>query len=206
MPWNFASALLDRLVRDSDLERDRDRRERIQHVVQPGQVQVTGSVRPSVARVTSKCVRRPSRRTFSARTSALFAEAVADDRTIHLRRMLLDVRVVAAEHREPVERQVVQELDEALLEPPEVAVVRAEMIVVDVRDDRDHRLQVQERRVALVGLGDEILAGAEPRIACRRSRAGRRSRTWDPRRPRRASHAIRLVVVVLPCVPAIAMP
>ena len=82
--------------------------------------------------------------------------------------------IVHAQHRETVERQVVQELDEALLEPLEVAVVRAEMIVVDVGDDGDHRLQMQERGIALVRFGDQVFARAEPRVACPRSSAGRR--------------------------------
>ena len=45
----------------------------------------------------------------------------------------------------------------------------AEVIGVDVGDDRDHGLQVQERGVALVGLGHEVVAAAEPRVARRRS-------------------------------------
>jgi hypothetical protein len=77
------------------------------------------------------------------------------------------VRIVHAQHRQAVERQVVQERDEARLELLEVAVVRAEMIVVDVGDDGDHRVQVQERRVALVGLRHQVLAGAEPRVGAR---------------------------------------
>jgi hypothetical protein len=45
------------------------------------------------------------------------------------------VLVVGTQHRKPVERQIVQECDEALLEPREISVVRRQMIVVDVRDD-----------------------------------------------------------------------
>ncbi len=84
------------------------------------------------------------------------------------------MRIVGAQHGESVERQVVQEVDEALLQPPEIAVMRGQVIVVDVGDDRDHRLQVQERGIALVGLGHQIAAGAEARIDCRRSSGGRR--------------------------------
>ena len=75
----------------------------------------------------------------------------------------MHVIVVAAHDGEAVERQVVQEVHEALLEPLEVTVVRDEVIVVDVGDDRDERLQVRERRIALVRLGDEIMAGTEAR-------------------------------------------
>src|SRR6185436_3840542 len=77
------------------------------------------------------------------------------------------VRVIAAYDGETIERQVVQEVDEAALQALEVAAVCDEMIVVDIRDDRDERLQVRERRVALVCFRDEILAGAQTRIAVR---------------------------------------
>ena len=39
------------------------------------------------------------------------------------------------------------------------------MIGVDVRDDGDHRLQVEERRIRFVGLDDDEIAVPEPRIA-----------------------------------------
>ncbi len=58
--------------------------------------------------------------------------------------MLRTVRVVGAQHRESVERQIVQKIDEALLEPGEIAVVCRQVIVVDVGDDGDHRLQMHE--------------------------------------------------------------
>ena len=95
----------------------------------------------------------------------ILAEAVAHGRASDLRQDLAHDLVVAAEHGEAVEREVVQELDEALLQFLEVAAVRAEVVVVDVGDDRDHRLQVQERGVALVRLGDEVAAGAELGVA-----------------------------------------
>ena len=47
-------------------------------------------------------------------------------------------------------------------------------------------VQVQERRVGLVGLGDEELAVAEPRVRARGRAGARRSRTSDRARLRRA--------------------
>jgi len=61
----------------------------------------------------------------------------------------------------------VQKVDEARLQLREVPLVRTEMVVVDIGDDRDHRLQMHERGIALVGLGDQIAARAEARIAVR---------------------------------------
>jgi hypothetical protein len=91
----------------------------------------------------------------------VFAESVGDVRPRDLREQRAHDCVVGAEHRQPVERQVVQELDEARLELLEIAAMRREVVRVDVRDDRDHRLQVHERCVALVGLGDQVLPRAE---------------------------------------------
>ena len=109
-----------------------------------------------------------------ARMSASAIDAVSDDRARDARHQARCHRIVGAHDRDAVERHVVQEVDEALLEPLEVAVVRGEMIVVDVGDDRHHRMQMHERRVALVGLGDQVIAGAEPRVAAGALRAGRR--------------------------------
>jgi len=80
--------------------------------------------------------------------------------------------VVRAQHRQAVERQVVQKVDKALLEEPEVPAVRAEVIVVDVGDDRDQRLQMRERGVALVGLGDQVTPA--PGARCWRRSSGAR--------------------------------
>ncbi len=74
------------------------------------------------------------------------------------------LRVVLAHHREPVERQVAQELDEGRLEPLEVLAVRLHVVGVDVGHHRDHRLEVEERRVGLVGLGHQELALAQARV------------------------------------------
>ena len=60
-----------------------------------------------------------------------------------------------------------QKIHEALTQAIEVAFVRAEVIVVDIGDHRDQRLQVQERRIALIGLGHEISTGTESRIGPR---------------------------------------
>ena len=76
------------------------------------------------------------------------------------------------------------------------------MLVTTASDRRE----IQERRVGLIGLGDEELALAEPRVGVGGQAAGRRSRTSGSRPPSASTDAMRLVVVVLPCVPAMAMP
>ncbi len=93
-----------------------------------------------------------------------FAEAVGHGRTGDLRENLADHRIVAANHGESVERQVVEEFDEGLLQLVEVAFVGRHVVGVDIGDHRDHRLQVQEAGIALVGLGDQVAAAAELRV------------------------------------------
>ena len=71
------------------------------------------------------------------------------------------------------------------------------MVRFDIGDDGDHRLQVQERGVALIGLGNQETAGAELGIG-----AGAVEQSADNEgRINSASakmEAIRLVVVVFP--------
>jgi hypothetical protein len=75
-----------------------------------------------------------------------------------------DFRIVNAQHRQPVERQAVQEFRERRLHVGEIATVVFQVIRVDVGDDRHRRVQAQEAAVAFVGFRDEPLAAAEARI------------------------------------------
>jgi hypothetical protein len=70
-----------------------------------------------------------------------------------------------------VERHLVDELDERLLQPGEVVAVGVHVVGVDVRDDGHHREQVEERRVRLVGLDDDVVARAEARVGAGRVEA-----------------------------------
>jgi hypothetical protein len=58
--------------------------------------------------------------------------------------------VVAAQHRRAVERNVLDELDERLLDGFEAAVM-VEVLGIDVGDDRDRAVEPQEAAVAFVG-------------------------------------------------------
>jgi hypothetical protein len=75
--------------------------------------------------------------------------------------------VVAAHHGQSVERQVVHEIHERLFQTLHVVVIGAQVIGIDVGHHRDHRLQVQERGIALVGLGNQITAGTETCVCMR---------------------------------------
>jgi hypothetical protein len=72
----------------------------------------------------------------------------------------LDFGVVGADRREAVERDVLDEVLEALLHRVEVAPV-VQVLGVDVGDDGHGGLQLQERPVALVGLDHDPVALAD---------------------------------------------
>ena len=94
--------------------------------------------------------------------------------------------IVDAQHRDAVERQALHEIEKRLAQPPEVVAVGFHVVGVDVGDHREHRLQIQERRVRLVGLDHDEFAAARASRASRPPPAGRRSRRSDPCRLRRA--------------------
>ena len=72
--------------------------------------------------------------------------------------------IVGARDDAAVERHLVGEVDERLLQVVEAAVV-LEVLVVDVRNHRNRRKQFQKRPVALVRLRHHELAASEPRVA-----------------------------------------
>ena len=94
-------------------------------------------------------------------------EAVGHHVARRVLRQRRDFRIVDAQHRQPVERQAMQEFGEGFLHLREVAAVVLEMVGVDVGDHRDRGIQAQERAVAFVGFGDQPLAAAEARVRAR---------------------------------------
>ena len=90
--------------------------------------------------------------------------AVHEHRLGHEWQDLADVLIVGAEHRAAIERQVLQELHERLSQAREVMLIGIHVIGIDVRDHRNHRLQVQKGGVRFVRLDDDEIAAAEPRV------------------------------------------
>ena len=76
--------------------------------------------------------------------------------------------VVGAGNHRAVERHLVGEFDERL---PQVlpAPVAFHVLAIDVRHHGNRRRQLQERSVALVGLGNHVIAASEPRVAAERA-------------------------------------
>ena len=105
----------DRGIGHSELARHGDRRQRIAHVVGAGRFSITGSgcARPGSAR-RSAC-RSLALEHAGAHVHAL-AQPVGHERPADARQDAAHLLIIAAQHRQAVERQVVQELDEALLE------------------------------------------------------------------------------------------
>jgi len=91
----------------------------------------------------------------------VFAEAVSHGRTLDQRQDFTHYRIVQAYHGQTVERQVMQKLNEGFLQLVEVTVVGRHVVFVNVGHDGHKRLQVQEARVAFIGFGDQVAAGAE---------------------------------------------
>ena len=152
------------------LAADRDRGERVLHVVQAGQVELDGQVGRTFGlrdEAHATAVIRDVGRT-DARVGG---HPVGHDRLGDRRQDLAHVRIVDAEHRDAVERQSLREIDERPLQALEVVAVRLHVIGVDVGDHRHRRREVEKRRVGFVGLGDEEVALAEPRVRIRRQEA-----------------------------------
>ena len=58
-----------------------------------------------------------------------------------------------------------EELDESFLQLVEVTAIGAHVVHVDIGDHRDHRLQVKEAGVTLIGFGDQVTAAAQLRVS-----------------------------------------
>jgi hypothetical protein len=74
------------------------------------------------------------------------------------------VGIVQTQHRHPVKRKSLHEIEKRLAQSPEVVAIRLHMIRVDVGHHREHGLQVEKRRVRFVGLDHDELAFAELRM------------------------------------------
>src|SRR6266436_1747858 len=153
---------LDRGERDFEVEPDTDRRERVEHVVAPRDLE--GDLAEQALALIDLEAAGHARELQPARDEVgTRLEPVRDDPLLDAREQELDVRLIQAQHRRAVERHLVDERDERVADHVEAPVV-VEVLGVDRRDDRDRRRQLQERPVGLVGLGDEELALAQSRV------------------------------------------
>ena len=98
----------------------------------------------------------------------VIAEAVGGDVTPYARDQIADHRIIDAHYRTAVKRQIVQKVDKRLLQVFEVALVGVHMVSFNIGHYRHHRLQMQERGVALVRFRNQVTTAAEPRMRARR--------------------------------------
>src|SRR6185437_1091339 len=133
----------DRGIVYAELRRHRTRSKRVQHVVRAWKVDGDLEGRPATACNPDPRLQPEPPDVDGAHVGRL-AEAVCQDRPADALQNAAHVLIVQTQYRQSVERQVVQEPDEALLQSLEVAAMGRQMIVVDVGDDRDERLQMHE--------------------------------------------------------------
>ena len=142
-----------------DLETDRDRRQRVQHVVVAGHVQFQRTERAS-ERLDLKARAMRQQLHVARAHLALLAGSVARVTLGDRGQNLAHLRVVGAHNAGAIEGHAIRKVGERLTQSLDIAEV-IQMLAVDVGDHRDRRRQAQERAVALVGFGHQELAMAE---------------------------------------------
>ena len=152
------------IVCDLQFARNRDRGERIPHVVEARKLQVDFERLFAIFPMHVEAGHGTCIGDVRGRNVGVALDAVGHDRPSNVGKDCIDAGVVSADHREAVEWQVVQELDEALAQFLDVAFVRGHVIDIDVRNNRQHRLQAHEGCIALVGFRHQVVTQSEARI------------------------------------------
>ena len=101
------------------------------------------------------------------RKSESSRSAVGDGPALHAGEQPPQIVVVVAGDDHSVERHRVHELQEGLLHVVHVAIA-IHVLAIDVGHHREDRRELQERAVALVGLGHQVLRLAQPRVGAHR--------------------------------------
>ena len=123
---------------------------------------IRGSAAPALHRGADR--QRPEHHVGRGDIRVRSVDAVRDHATRHAGNDRRKVRVVGAGDDGAEKRDLVGEIDERLLEVVESAVA-LEVLVIDVRNHRNCRKQLEKTPVALVRLRDHQLAAAQPRVA-----------------------------------------
>src|SRR5260364_103893 len=113
--------------------------------------------------------------------------------------------IVDTQDSDAIKRQALRKIDERLLKLRKVVRITLHMVSVDIGNDLNHRRQRLKQGIGFIRFNNDKFTRAEPRV---RARAIEPSANDESRikPPSASALAIRLVVVVLPCVPATAMP
>ena len=139
-----------------ELEPDRDRRQRVQHIVPARHRHEHALDQPPLAVDAEHRHVEPAaaivRLDIVGAKVGQRRRAIGDDPPVaDPAEDALHLGMVDAHHREPVEGHILDELDEGVLDRVEAAIM-LEMLGIDVGDDRDRPVEPQEAAVALVGL------------------------------------------------------
>src|SRR5512143_2375295 len=148
--------------RDSEFQGDRRRGQGVADVVAAGRPE-EDLAEPLAPCEDGEPVRHPGRDHILRTVIRGTGEPVGDVGLLHGGDQLLDIRVVDAQDREPVEGDLVDEVEERLLDLPDPRI-EIEVLRVDVGDHRHRRGKLQERAVALVRLRDKELSLAQLRV------------------------------------------
>ena len=82
----------------------------------------------------------------------------------YLQQNLLYPGIVQAQHCKTVEGKLMEKLHKTLAQAPEIAAVGSHMIAIDTCQHRNNRLKTQERAIALIRLGYEVLTSTKARM------------------------------------------
>ena len=161
--------LQQRGIANLQLGGNRNCRQRIQDVVVARQVQHHVQVGCACWEFTLYCemhLRTDSTNIHGAKMRRLI-DAIAAHTAIDAAHDVTHTRIVSAHHRCAIERHTVQEVHKRGMQTPQVMAIGFHMVGIDIRHHRHHRQQVQERRIRLIGLDDDVLAGTQPGIDAR---------------------------------------
>jgi hypothetical protein len=194
---------------NTEFQPDRDRSQCVLQVVQTrhGKLQFafarpTGQTGDRIPHVTTAAAGVRLRR--HAADVGIGGKSVGDDPPLHFAQHRRHRAVVDARDDRAVERHAAGEVSERGDERFERSV-GLEMFTIDVGDEGNGRRELQERPIALVGLGDHVLP--RPSRALLPNALRRPPMTAVGSRPARSSMSATMdVVVVFPCAPAMAMP
>ena len=156
-------------IRQVELDRHRNRRQGIEHVVPPWQLELHCQVRQGHAVAPlHRELHVPAQRPYlgGAHLGALL-KAIAGDRAGHLRHDGAHGSIVGAQNCGAIKGHAVQKINKGLLQAAKVMAVGLHVIGVDIGHHRHDRQQVEEGCVRFVGLHHDVVALPQARIGTR---------------------------------------
>ena len=154
-------AFLDRFNRCANFQRNSDSRQRIEDVVAAGHIQ------NNFKRLLLMSFHLDMNGKFHLRADVFnigcvdissIVQAVSSIRLAHFGQNRADVFAVDTQKRFAVERHTVDKINKRLVQFFDAVSVGVHVVFVDIGDDGHNRGQMQEGRIGLVGLSDDVFA------------------------------------------------